>query len=329
MERNRSLDGLKFILIALVVIGHFIEPSRYSDQVSCYLYSLIYSFHMPLFIFLNGYFYKHRPIKEEISKCVPLFEVCLISHVIFAYLSNVELSIRGVVNFAYTPSWYLLSLIFWRMLSSIFLKRWSAKDLLFTSVLIEVITFIAIPRYGGIFSLMRTFQFLPFFAWGYLAKGKLNELYTHKKQISILGVLSFAYILFSSCRLQHQCFYQRASLLELSQYTEHSLLWLFVFRYSIIICSLFICVFLLLVTFNNNYIIKMAKYGMGTLYIYFGQTLLYPIVLRCCSTLPISIAVSIPVIIVLTHLSMKPISKWMMNPICTLVSKHKDKKSAV
>lgn len=68
MERNCSLDGLKYILIVLVVLGHFIEPSRYDNQMSTLIYSFIYSFHMPLFIWMNGYFYKHRAFKDELRK---------------------------------------------------------------------------------------------------------------------------------------------------------------------------------------------------------------------------------------------------------------------
>ncbi|MBP3356929.1 MAG: acyltransferase family protein [Rikenellaceae bacterium] len=86
MDRNRSLDGLKFILISLVVMGHFMEPSRYTDSVSCWLYSVIYSFHMPLFIWMNGYFYQLRGLGEELRKCIPLLEICAISHICFNLL---------------------------------------------------------------------------------------------------------------------------------------------------------------------------------------------------------------------------------------------------
>ena len=150
MERNKSLDGLKYILIVFVVIGHFIEPSRYNNQISCYLYSMIYSFHMPLFIWLSGYFYKHRTFKEEIQKCIPLLEVCLISHIAFAYLQSGELSLRTLLNFGYTPSWYVLSLVCWRLMSSLALEKISNTQLLVTSIILEVITFIAIPNYGGL-----------------------------------------------------------------------------------------------------------------------------------------------------------------------------------
>jgi fucose 4-O-acetylase-like acetyltransferase len=56
--RDYLFDNLKFILIILVVFGHLIE--RYINQ-SIYLKVIfinIYLFHMPLFIFISGYFTK-------------------------------------------------------------------------------------------------------------------------------------------------------------------------------------------------------------------------------------------------------------------------------
>ncbi|WP_217932686.1 acyltransferase family protein [Bacteroides caecimuris] len=323
MERNKSLDGLKYILIVFVVIGHFIEPSRYNNQISCYLYSMIYSFHMPLFIWLSGYFYKHRTFKEEIQKCIPLLEVCLISHIAFAYLQSGELSLRTLLNFGYTPSWYVLSLVCWRLMSSLALEKISNTQLLVTSIILEVITFIAIPNYGGLLSIMRTFQFFPFFVLGYVLKGKLSLITNYKKVIIPLSVISLAYILYTSCRLQHQVYFQRAGLLEFTEYTDHSLLWIFLFRYSIIIISAFICALMLLFLHNNTAIQKVSKWGQGTLFVYFGQTLLYPFAVRYCGTLTLSLLASAVAIIILTYLSTKPISKVLMNPICTLFSKRK------
>ncbi len=55
-QRNEVFDGLKFLLIVLVAVGHFSEPYRYTHSVVLGGYSVIYLFHMPLFILLSGYF---------------------------------------------------------------------------------------------------------------------------------------------------------------------------------------------------------------------------------------------------------------------------------
>ena len=55
-ERNRMLDSLKGFAIFLVVLGHVIQtvfaPDSYDSNV---IFKIIYSFHMPLFIFISGY----------------------------------------------------------------------------------------------------------------------------------------------------------------------------------------------------------------------------------------------------------------------------------
>ena len=105
MEREKQLDGLKYLLIILVVIGHFIEPSRNNNHLSSILYSIIYSFHMPLFIWISGSLHKQRTIRDEVLKCVPLLETCIISHIFFLLLRNgIRWSFFDLINFASDPS---------------------------------------------------------------------------------------------------------------------------------------------------------------------------------------------------------------------------------
>ena len=61
MSRNYRFDNIKFILITLVVFGHFLE--LINGQVTDNLYRIIYLFHIPAFIFITGYFAKFNPAK--------------------------------------------------------------------------------------------------------------------------------------------------------------------------------------------------------------------------------------------------------------------------
>lgn len=49
MERNDTIDIMKGIGILLVMLGHFVDG---------FAHTFIYSFHMPLFFVLAGYFAK-------------------------------------------------------------------------------------------------------------------------------------------------------------------------------------------------------------------------------------------------------------------------------
>ena len=51
-NRISFIDQLKGITILLVVIGHLIEHNAGRDN---FLWTFIYSFHMPLFMFISGY----------------------------------------------------------------------------------------------------------------------------------------------------------------------------------------------------------------------------------------------------------------------------------
>ena len=57
-ERDYYFDNLKAVLIFLVVLGHFLLPI-YDDAFLVVLKRLIYVFHMPLFVFVSGYFSKN------------------------------------------------------------------------------------------------------------------------------------------------------------------------------------------------------------------------------------------------------------------------------
>ena len=322
-ERNQSLDALKYLLILFVVIGHFIQPCRYENIGMGLLYSVIYSFHMPLFVFLSGYFFKCRNLKEELRKCLPLFEVCILSHLAYTLLSYGGISLKSLFSFTYSPAWYLVSLIFWRIASCILFQKLNAKQVFFLCIAVEVVTFCLVIRYGGLLAFMRTCQFYPYFVFGYLLKGKLQVLNRYRFVIATLGALSIIFILLTSSRLQHVIFFRRDGLVPLSRLYDHSLLWMCGYRYLLLFCSLSVSSLLLMLTYKNTFIQMVARYGQGTLFIYFGQTVLYPIVVRYVTDYRLSLCVSLITIVILTYISLTPISKYLMNPICTVWKKIK------
>ncbi|WP_368917457.1 acyltransferase family protein, partial [Staphylococcus haemolyticus] len=58
-KRDYFFDNARAILIFLVVFGHMIQPYTSESKYLSALYLLIYSFHMPSFLFISGYFAKH------------------------------------------------------------------------------------------------------------------------------------------------------------------------------------------------------------------------------------------------------------------------------
>ncbi len=58
-ERDYFFDNARAILILFIVLGHMLQPyTSIGDKYLSALYLVIYSFHMPTFLFISGYFAK-------------------------------------------------------------------------------------------------------------------------------------------------------------------------------------------------------------------------------------------------------------------------------
>lgn len=86
--RNQQLDGTKFFLICLVVICHLMQGVRYTNPVFQCVYSVVYSFHMPLFVLLSGFFF-HKTAAKYIHKSnLGLLEPLFFYHLLFVHSTN-------------------------------------------------------------------------------------------------------------------------------------------------------------------------------------------------------------------------------------------------
>ncbi|WJW93192.1 acyltransferase family protein [Enterobacter pseudoroggenkampii] len=166
-QDRQSIDTIKGMLIFLVVFGHMLE-SNLNNEYFKYTYSFIYTFHMPLFIFTSGFLSKG--IKNvDIGK---LIKGIILPLIIFnAIYEGVNLfkngSFSGYFHLAapYWLMWYLLSLLFWKLISPFILStRHPLVVAIATSLLFQHLEF-----NGLSFSAMRTFTFLPFYIMGCLA----------------------------------------------------------------------------------------------------------------------------------------------------------------
>lgn len=78
-DRIALWDNIKFLLILLVVVGHFVEAYVEKSHLFKSLFLFIYSFHMPLFIFVAGLFHKNARIKEKI---ISFFSIYLVYKIV-------------------------------------------------------------------------------------------------------------------------------------------------------------------------------------------------------------------------------------------------------
>ncbi|EIT85778.1 acyltransferase family protein [Fictibacillus macauensis ZFHKF-1] len=195
-ERDYFFDNARFILIFLVVLGHFISPIKSQSTLLTTLYNFIYTFHMPAFILISGFFTKGVAKDGYLLK---IAKKVLIPYVIFQiiytfYYYSLYDSQSVKVN-VFDPQWtlwFLLSLVFWNLLLKLFVKL--TYPLFFAIVLGIAVGYST--QLGTYLSLQRTFVFFPLFLLGhYLTNRDFKAIF--KPWIRVLALI-FLFVLFIS-----------------------------------------------------------------------------------------------------------------------------------
>ena len=84
-KRELSLDYIKGILILLVVYGHclFWLDGNNNSYDYYFIPRIIYTFHMPLFVFLSGYFFSRKKNENIFTTITEKFRRLIIPHLFF------------------------------------------------------------------------------------------------------------------------------------------------------------------------------------------------------------------------------------------------------
>lgn len=174
MKRDLYWDSLKTILIFLVILGHTIIIYAPVGGVNQALFNFIYTFHMPLFVFISGMFSQVKDREKYKMGILRVFETYLffqLIHQIPQWVIECDVTIKSIVSILEFPSfamWYLLSLAFWRII--VYMSKDIDLHTMVIFVCIIISLFMGFVPIGGQFSFQRTVTFLPFFFMGYYAK---------------------------------------------------------------------------------------------------------------------------------------------------------------
>ena len=195
-QRNMFIDFVKGILIFLVVLGHAIQfgnGKSYSDNGLFFdnpLFKFIYSFHMPLFMLISGYFFYFTISQKSFSQIlkgkvfslvIPIIAYALIIK-FYDYLIGQYDGQRFCYNFLRFTFfnyhlWFLWSVFLNTIIVAIVHKF---NDSYITYIAIGLIMLL-IPDYR--LHAVYTFVY-PFFVLGYLAnKFQITERYGHNPKI--------------------------------------------------------------------------------------------------------------------------------------------------
>lgn len=77
-QRDERMDSVKYCLIVLVIIGHIFGNYIFSTPLERVVNNWIYIFHMPLFVFISGYFSRKKDSKHFREGCYKLIEPLIV-----------------------------------------------------------------------------------------------------------------------------------------------------------------------------------------------------------------------------------------------------------
>lgn len=193
MKRDNYWDTLKWVLMMIVVFGHLLGPANPAGSTELALHNIIYLFHMPLFIFVSGRFAVVHDCKRYVRSILRLLETLLVFQIFFSILSVAggERPLKDCLLCPYFALWYLLSLVYWRLMVLLIPKKWLLRRKGLTVALCFVVSVAAglIPV-GRELSVQRTLSFLPFFMLGYVTAGMDVKAFVKRMPIvAAVGIL--------------------------------------------------------------------------------------------------------------------------------------------
>lgn len=167
--RSAYWDNVKVLLMFLVVLGHYFGYGFvYGDLsggrffIPNGIYGFVYTFHMPMFSFVSGYFSKHtekchsRAVGEYLIPYLGFNTLCVVMNRLLLGVPLVN-----PITQPYNHMWYLFALFFWR-----FTAKWMEKipwSWVWTGLLTAVLSFTPLMEWE---LTSRLFLFWPFFLLG-------------------------------------------------------------------------------------------------------------------------------------------------------------------
>lgn len=302
-KRDYLFDNLKGLLIILVVFGHLIEGFLSKDlELIKYVYIAIYLFHMPVFIFISGYFSKRNNPRKvlELMFVYMLWQMVLFPILVSILTDTSFISNHKSIFYPVWTYWYLLSLIIWKMITPYFEKiRHNFVISLVSGILIG---YSSLDSNLTVLSIGRVVAFYPFFLLGYYCKRE----YLHYLRDNInkyIGLIIFVLVLSVGVVFLNkmECFLHQDNLFKNILYLKDSYDVYLVNEtigalIRIVLYILQILMILLMFSFISSKEGMLSKIGQNTLFIY----LTHGIVIKCLRKIFIKEAI-------------------ITNPICILI----------
>ncbi|MDQ0413531.1 acyltransferase family protein [Mesobacillus stamsii] len=194
-QRDYYYDNAKFILIFFVVFGHLLRSFIEDNEMIYNIYKVIYTFHMPAFILVSGFFARGFNKKGYVKKIaqkliLPYFIFQLIYSIFYYFLYSKSTFTIDLLN-PHWSLWFLISLFFWNLMLIGFARLSATTGLLIAFGVGLGVGYV--DWISNYLSLSRTFVFFPLFLLGYhLTKNHIQAL--TRPSFKIGALLSFTVV---------------------------------------------------------------------------------------------------------------------------------------
>lgn len=274
-QRVEYFDNLKGVLIILVVIGHCLE--KCDDNSIHWLYTFIYTFHMPLFVMTAGYFSKDIDrFKNLFKKILPYTFLYIIFQALHLIIDNDFQSVTSSILYPEYSLWFIFSLICWYFFDYFIPKKLKTENwYLPACVLISLI--VGLVPVSRELSIQRTFTFLPFFMLGKLCRLKMKKSFLFIGKTTAFLLVFTIIAIISLIPFDLSAFlYGQLSLWQIARHLYSSVAIKIVF-FLLTFCAS-VAAAALVPSMRINWL---AWIGQRTLFVYLYHTLILSVSTRC------------------------------------------------
>ncbi|WP_030564087.1 acyltransferase family protein [Streptomyces aureocirculatus] len=218
-QRDAFFDNAKYLAIVLVAMGHAWEPLTDHSRSAEALYMTVYTFHMPAFILISGYFsrsFDMRPdrLKRLVTGVAVPYVIFEVAYTFFKRWGDDDPTQPISLLDPWYLTWFLIALFVWRLTTPLWKIVRRPVPLALAIAVLAVIS----PDIGDDLDLQRVLQFLPFFVLGLFIKPEHFQL-VRRREVRILSVPVFACAVvlayWAAPRMTSVWFYRRDSAQEL------------------------------------------------------------------------------------------------------------------
>jgi len=179
------LDNLKFWAIFLVIFGHATEAFSYDLRDQNVLYKLIYTFHMPLFMVVCGYFFRSSLALDFKSFFCKKFVMLMIPAISWSVLRFLLVGGSNYYRLCFYEYWFLRSAFVCYLVCYILIRL--IKNELIAYLLIIAISLTLNMR----FLELSLNTMLPSFVFGILLSKSIDKIIMYRTYMLFLSIVSF------------------------------------------------------------------------------------------------------------------------------------------